>query len=61
MIPLEELRQAPKRPSTWLRPQLEERGYNPFEGPALSWREVGREKKVAPTYQEMQDRWVKDR
>ena len=61
VIPLEELRQAPKRPSTWMRPQLEERGYDPFGGPALSWREVGREQTVAPTYEEMQERWVKDR
>jgi NADH-quinone oxidoreductase chain I len=43
VIPIDELRQAEKRPSTWFRPQLEEAGYNPHEGQPKSWREVGRE------------------
>ena len=61
VIPMEELRRAPKRPSTWFRPQLEQRGYDPHTGPALTWREVGREAQVAPTYEEMRERWVQDR
>ena len=43
VIPIDELRQAEKRPSTWFRPQLEGSGYNPHEGQSRSWREVGRE------------------
>ena len=42
IIPMEELRQAEKRPSTWLRPQLEAKEYNPQIGQPLSWEEVGR-------------------
>jgi len=42
IIPMEELRQAEKRPSTWLRPQLEAKEYNPQTGQPLSWEEVGR-------------------
>ncbi len=43
VISVDELRQAEKRPSTWFRPQLEEANYNPHEGVALPWQEVGRE------------------
>ncbi len=43
VIPIDELRQAEKRPSTWFRPQLEGSGYNPHEGQPRAWREVGRE------------------
>jgi len=43
VIPIDELRQAEKRPSTWFRPQLEDGGYNPQQGQPLDWREVGRE------------------
>ena len=43
VIPIDELRQAEKRPSTWFRPQLEDKKYNPHEGKPLSWREAGRE------------------
>lgn len=42
VIPIEELKQAEKRPSTWFRPQLEKRGYHPQTGEPLSWDEVGR-------------------
>ena len=61
VIPIEELRTAPKRPSTWFRPQLEDKGYNPFTGDTLSWLEVGRENQVSPTYSDMQERWVNKR
>ena len=32
VIPLEELRESPKRPSTWFRPQLQDKNYDPSTG-----------------------------
>ena len=61
VISKEELNQAPKRPSTWFRPQLEAKGYDPSTGPTLSWKEVGREAQTSPTYEEMKARWVEER
>lgn len=43
VINADELRKAEKRPSVWLRPQLEKKGYNPHQGKPVSWKEVGRE------------------
>ncbi|MBM3925916.1 MAG: NADH-quinone oxidoreductase subunit I [SAR202 cluster bacterium] len=43
VITVDELRNAPKRPSTWFRPQLESRKYDPHTGKPLPWEEVGRE------------------
>ena len=43
VITVDKLRKAEKRPSTWLRPQLESRGYDPHTAPALSWENAGRE------------------
>ncbi|MBI4234120.1 MAG: NADH-quinone oxidoreductase subunit I [Chloroflexi bacterium] len=59
VIHVEELKQAPKRPSTWFRPQLEAKGYSPFTGPTLGWQDVGRQ--VAPDEQQMKQRWVEER
>ena len=42
VIDIEELKTADKRPSTWFRPQLEAKKYNPQNGQPLSWDEVGR-------------------
>ena len=42
VIDIEELKAADKRPSTWFRPQLEAKQYNPQNGQPLSWDEVGR-------------------
>jgi len=42
VIPMEELKQSEKRPSTWFRPQLEAKEYRPQTGQPLSWEEVGR-------------------
>ena len=42
VISVEELKEAPKQPSTWFRPQLEQGDYDPFQGPSLPWQEVGR-------------------
>ena len=43
VIPIQQLREAEKRPSTWFRPQLEGAGYNPHQGQSLDWKQVGRE------------------
>ena len=44
VIPVDELRQAEKRPSTWFRPQLEdEKKYDPHKDKSLDWKDVGRE------------------
>ncbi len=43
VITVDRLRSAEKRPSTWFRPQLERKGYNPHNDPPLSWEMAGRE------------------
>ncbi|MSQ06344.1 MAG: NADH-quinone oxidoreductase subunit I [Dehalococcoidia bacterium] len=43
VIPVKQLREAEKRPSTWFRPQLEGTAYNPHQGQPLDWKQVGRE------------------
>ena len=43
VMSVDQLRQAEKRPSTWLRPQLETAGYDPHQGISLPWQDVGRE------------------
>ena len=43
VITVDRLRAAKKHPSTWFRPQLEDRGYDPQKDPTLSWENVGRE------------------
>lgn len=47
-----------KRPSTWYRPQLEAKGYDPHRTTA-DWREVGRHQK--PSAEEIKRRWVERR
>ena len=42
VIPIQELREADKYPSTWFRPQLESKGYDPHSDDTLSWDKVGR-------------------
>ena len=62
VISVDELRASAKRPSTWFRPQLEDRGYDPFvPGDDVTWQDAGRERTVAPTYDEMLKRWVQGR
>ena len=56
VIPIERLRAAPKRPSTWFRPQLEAKGYDPKTQEPLTWRQVGRHE--APKLPDMTSRWV---
>ncbi len=43
VIHADRLRAAEKRPSTWFRPQLEGRGYDPHRDDAVPWKEAGRE------------------
>ena len=43
VIPVDRLRRAEKHPSTWYRPQLEARGYDPHTHPSLPWEMAGRE------------------
>ena len=57
IIDVERLKQAPKRPSTWFRPQLEGRRYRPLEDDDASWREVGRHEQ--PTEGDLEERWAK--
>jgi len=57
VIDVDRLRQAPKRPSTWFRPQLERKGYDPLGGEELGWRDVGRHER--PSGQDQGDRWAK--
>ena len=42
-IPMEELKNATKRPSTWFRPQLERQDFDPYAGASQEWYGVGRE------------------
>ena len=43
VIGLDQLRQADKRPSSYFRPQLESKCYDPWGGQPLDWKDVGRE------------------
>ncbi len=43
VIHADRLRAAEKRPSTWFRPQLESRGYDPHGASPVPWKEAGRE------------------
>ena len=57
IIDVERLKQAPKRPSTWFRPQLEGRQYRPLEDEDAPWREVGRHEQ--PSERDLEERWAK--
>ncbi len=43
VITVDRLRSSEKHPSTWLRPQLESKGYDPHKDPSLPWDMAGRE------------------
>ena len=57
VVTVDKLRDAPKLPSTWFRPQLEAKGYRPHEGKEATWRDVGRHEQ--PSQKEQQERWAK--
>ena len=55
VIDVDRLRKAPKRPSTWFRPQIEDKGYDPATDGELEWRDVGRHER--PSQQDQEERW----
>ncbi len=57
VIDMQRLNDAPKRPSTWFRPQLEDKDYDPSSGQELGSREVGRHER--PSQGEQEERWSK--
>ena len=57
VVDVDRLREAPKRPSSWYRPQLEKKGYAPAAGQETEWRDVGRHER--PTQSEQGERWAK--
>ena len=57
LITIDQLREAPKRPSTWFRPQLESKGYDPFDGKEATWKDVGRHEQ--PSMDELEKRWAR--
>ncbi len=60
VIPIDELREALKQPSSWFRPQFEERKYNPFKDEHIEdHHRAGRHE--SPSAGELDQRWVKER
>ena len=61
VIPVDELRTAIKTPSTWFRPQMENKNYRPNEIDAdiKDYRDIGRHEK--PSDDELTERWVDER
>lgn len=60
VIPVDELREALKQPSSWFRPQFEEREYDPFQdGERTDHYSVGRHEK--PDQETLDERWVEER
>jgi len=57
VLDVDKLRKAPKRPSTWFRPQIEARHYRPQDGEQATWREVARHEK--PAVEQQEKRWAK--
>ena len=57
VIDVERLKRAPKLPSTWFRPQMENADYDPQAGGELDWRDAGRHEK--PSVHEQEEKWAK--
>ena len=57
VIDVERLKKAPKLPSTWFRPQMENADYDPQAGGELDWRDAGRHEK--PSVHEQEETWAK--
>ena len=57
VVTVDRLRAAPKRPSTWFRPQLESKRYEPQSGTERSSAEVGRHEQ--PSVDDQTERWAK--
>lgn len=56
VISKSELNESAKRPSTWFRPQMEERGADPFSKPTDDHYKAGRHEKPSDEY--LKDTWV---
>ena len=56
VIDVNRLKKADKKPSTWFRPQLTDRGYDPMKGDKASWTQVGRHEK--PSTEDQKNNWV---
>ncbi len=56
-IDVDRLKKAPKRPSTWFRPQLESKKYDPQGARDADSKEVGRHEQ--PSLGDQQERWAK--
>ena len=48
---------AKKKPSTWFRPQLSTKDYDPHKGKNVKWDSAGRHEK--PSLEQQQDKWAK--
>lgn len=61
IIPVDELRTAIKTPSTWFRPQMEDKNYKPREKNAeiKDWHDIGRHEQ--PSDDELTEKWVNER
>ena len=57
VIGMERLKEAPKNPSTWFRPQLESKHYQPLEVEEVDWKDVGRHEQ--PTDEDLEEKWAK--
>ena len=57
VIGMERLKEAPKNPSTWFRPQLESKRYQPLEVEEVDWKDVGRHQQ--PTDEDLEEKWAK--
>ena len=57
VIHKERLTSSPHHPSTWFRPQLEGRQYNPHQDDETSWKDVHRHEK--PELSDQEERWGK--
>ena len=57
VIDIDQLRKSPKKPSTWFRPQLEEKSYDPGIGRDVDWTEAGRHE--SPSSDDQAAKWAK--
>ena len=56
VIGVDRLKAAPKKPSTWFRPQLEKLEYDPKSGDEITWEQIGRHER--PSVSDQEDNWV---
>ena len=56
VIDVERLKAAPKKPSTWYRPQIESQNFDPQSGDTREYLDVGRHER--PSQDQQVDRWA---